>query len=902
MSSAFSALQRNLVLGVAFSALIPAAVFAQATPPSAPAGSAPAAANAPVQTVGEIVVTGTSLRKVAAPAGAEAFALSPADITATGALSTDQLLADIPQLTSFGALQTASAGGTQLTINRTNIRNLPQGTGGASPTLVLLDGHRIVGAGVNQDYPDPDFIPPALIQRVEVVTDGGSAIYGSDAVGGVINFVTRKDFDGVQAGVRQGFGDDYESTDFNLTVGKAWSGGDAYIGYNYAYHDPLFGRSRNYVREINYTTGLPASQYCSPGNAVVNGSNYAVVGGNSLVLGNANLCDPSKAQEFYPEETRNSVMGGFHQTLTRNLEFDVKGYYSRRDDTSNGGPLTGTATVTAGGPNYIASGGGAAENAYFNFAPVGANALDTTRLWSYGVTPTLTWKIGWDWQMKAYYNYGQSQTTANNVLVNNALLGTDVAAGTINPFNIGASNPAALSQVLNYDNYGIGKESLSNAKVTFDGPIPLVRLPGGAIRLAVGGEYIGEKYQGTTDTDTDQNVLAQPLSRASRTVESGFVELNLPVIGPDNNVPLVNSLTFGAAERFDNYSDFGDNWAPNLGVTLKPVDWISLRARWNKAFQAPSLVQLAQAATPTVGVYPGFVVAAVPLLSNPAVPYTGGSVVNVAGTLSPLQPERAQDWNLGFDVSPPIVKGLSLHVTYWNIQYEGQIGTPPLGYGQFWGVPTYANLYIMHPTDAQISSFLSSAGASASSIANALAQLGSQTAYYVSDTRARNLGVSKVYGIDFAFEYHHPTPFGSVYATFNSSDTLSAKTAADGVDYAANIADINQARFHSATVVGARIGQDFSGQLTWNHLAHFDLSVPAPLNQTSVGAFDTLDIYLQYDLKRTGMPPVALSLGVTNLLDAAPPSYNGIFSSLYPGFAGGSTLGRVFQLGANVKF
>ena len=94
----------------------------------------------------EVVVTGTSLRGVA-PAGAESFALDSTQIQATQALSTDALLAQIPQLSSFGALPTQDAGGIQLTVNRTNLRNLPQGVGGGSPTLVLMDGHRLVGAG-----------------------------------------------------------------------------------------------------------------------------------------------------------------------------------------------------------------------------------------------------------------------------------------------------------------------------------------------------------------------------------------------------------------------------------------------------------------------------------------------------------------------------------------------------------------------------------------------------------------------------------------------------------------------------------------------------------------------------------------------------------------------------------
>ena len=564
--------------------------------------------------------------------------------------------------------------------------------------------------------------------------------------------------------------------------------------------------------------------------------------------------------------------------------------------------MTGSAAVKATNPNYIASGGGATENAFFNFAPVNGNGVVTDNLWSYGITPSVTWTMPWDWEMRAFYNYGQSQTTENSPQINSVALASAVTAGTINPFNIGSSNAAAVSNVLNYDLYGLGRESLSNGKVTFDGPLPWVRLPGGQIRVAIGGEYIGESYKGITATDTYQNVAIKPLNSASRNVESAFVELNAPIIGPDNNIPLVNSLSFGAAERFDHYSDFGNNLAPNLGVTWKPLDWISLRGRWNKAFQAPSLVQLAQASAPTVGVYGAGIVNSVALLHNPADPYTGGDVVNEAGTVSPLQPERAQDWNLGFDISPPIVPGLNVHVTYFNIDYVNQIGTPPLGFGTFWGVPAFSSLALMHPTNAQAAAFLTAAGAPATAISNALAEVGPEGIYFVSDTRARNLGVSKVYGLDLAFEYQRPAPFGSVYVKFNSSYTLSAKNAADGSDFAANVSNVNASPFTAVTTFGARIGDDITGQLTWNHLDGFKLSVPAGLNQTSVSAFDTLDLYAQYNLKRPGLPPITLSLGVTNLTDASPPLYNGIFNALDNGYAGGPTVGRVFQLGANVKF
>ena len=899
MKSTFNSSIRSVsLLGAAMGVVAPALVWAQDIPASLPTGSDKTSA----KDEPEIVVTGTSLRKVA-PAGAEQITLDPVAIAATNAISTDQLLSTLPQLNSFGNLQTVSAGGGQLTVNQTNIRNLPQGVGGGSPTLVLMDGHRMVGEGVKQSYPDPDVIPPALIERVEVVTDGGSAVYGSDAVGGVVNFITKRDYNGIDFGIRQGLGDHYKSTDINFTAGKAWDSGDVYVGYNFSHHDPIYASDRSYVKDINYATGLPASQYCSPANVGIGAANYAV-NGNALALSNANLCDDAKAGEIYPLETRHSVLAGFRQELGGNAELTVKGYFSQRNDTGAGGPLKASGSVTSSNPNYISTGdanAGAPQTVYFNFGPVGGDETVTTGLRSWGITPMVTWKVGHDFQLRAFYNYGESRTVSSDPQFDSTSLASAVAAGTINPYNIAASNSAALGQVLNSDNYGIGKDKLSNAKVTLDGPI--FRLPGGDVRVAVGGEYIHEHYEGTTVVGTYQAVLQAPLSPASRNVKSGFAEINVPVISPSNHFPLVYSLNIAAAERYDSYSDFGGNWAPNIGATLKPVSWIGLRGRWNRAFQAPSLVQLSQAATPTVNAFPGFLALIDPYLQNPAVPVNGGPIVAIQGTVSPLQPERARDYNLGFDISPPMLKGMNVHFTYFNINYSGQIGTPPYGYGPFFGISSYNSLYQMLPSISQVQTFLANAGVPAAVIANTVASINAQggNAYIVADSRSRNLGISKVHGLDISFDYHHDVSFGSVYASFNSSWTQSAVNAADGVTFTANQAGVNGSAFNAVTMLGATVGENFRGQVTWNHLSGFDLSAPAQLGQTTVGAYNTFDLYTQYDVKRSGLPPITLSLGITNMFDTNPPIYRGNAAGFGAGYAH-STLGRVFQLGANVKF
>lgn len=869
-----------------------------------------------------IVVVGTSIRNVA-PAGAQEFTVSAAQIESKSVQSTGELMATIPQMFNFGNLQTVNSGGIQLTVNRTNIRSLPQSIGGSSPTLILLDGHRIVGMGVKQSYPDPDVIPPFLIERVEVLTDGGSAIYGSDAVGGVLNFVTKRNFDGVQAGVRQSFGDDYRATDVNVAVGKAWDTGSAYVAYNFARHNAVYGSSRGFIKAIDWNTFLPTSKNCSPANVTVGGQTYAVVGGNSLQLGNDNLCDRSDTQAFYPRQDRHSVMGGFRQDLNDSIEIEIKGYYSQRRNLNDGGPLQGNASVLGAdvpanpgfppfvppspaqfaNPNYISIGGGdtSTQAVGFDFGPVNGFERTRTKLWSYGFTPTLTWKIPGDWQMKALFNYGKSRTTAFNPGTNDQAIAARVLDGTLNPYNVVQSSPTAIAEALDFLSYGEGKASLLNAKATVDGP--LFPLPAGELRVAVGGEYIKEKFAGITAENTVAAAIATPLARASRSVKSAFGEASIPVVGPDMEWP-IHSIDLSASVRFDDYSDFGSNWAPNLGVSVKPVEWLNLRARWNKSFQAPSIVNLSQAGTPTIGVNPAFIFNFVPLLLNPAVPSNGGPLVAMQGAVSPLQPQKARNYNLGFDISPPFVDGLDIHFTYFNIDYRGTIGQPALGFGPFYNVPAFQNSFIMLPTIAQIEQFLTERGGPPAAIANAIAAVQAQggNAYAVADVRQRNLGVTKLDGFDVSFDYSHPVSFGSIYANFNSTYLNSSVTAADGTNFEEDAAGVDGSRFNSTFTVGATVGDNFRGQLTWTHRHSYRLRAPAALNQTRVGAFDPFNLFMQYDIDQGSLPPVTLSLGVDNMFNSSPPLFRAVDAAGNAGYANGNPLGRVVHLGASLEF
>jgi len=266
----------------------------------------------------EVVITGTLIRGVAPP-GTNVIAVTNKDVQATGSSTTAQVLQTIPQLGSFNNLQYPQGGFSVQTTNRPNLRNLPGfTTSGSSATLLLLDGHRIVGMGVSTTSPDPDIVPPALIERVEIVPDGGSAIYGSDAVAGVINFITRKSFSGIEVDAKNGVGESpYKTFDTNVTAGRDLGRGSVFISYNYSRHDSIYGRDRDFVKTVpSNVSGIPfpvTSLRCSLGNVqlVPSGTVYALPYTTATAVANTtNQCSESDAVTIYPREHRNSVLAG----------------------------------------------------------------------------------------------------------------------------------------------------------------------------------------------------------------------------------------------------------------------------------------------------------------------------------------------------------------------------------------------------------------------------------------------------------------------------------------------------------------------------------------------------------------------------------------------------------------
>ena len=941
MKSHIHTLAHALMLGSAAIALLPTAAFAQANqtgkseepvPSVEPANQTPdqvAAADTANQDAGgqAIVVTGTLIRGIA-PAGNNVIGITPEQIASSGGTTTNQILTSLPQVANFfngmpaGVSNVAGANGSN-PISRPNLRNLPgANTSGGAQTLVLLDGRRIVGAGTQQVAVDPDIIAPGVIQRVEALTDGGSAVYGSDALGGVLNFVTRRKFDGVQLNIRGGLGEDFKTVDGSAMVGKTWDTGGIYVAYGYAHHDAVYGSDRDFVRRIDYNTGVPTGRNCATPNVTVGGTSY-VPSGNGIARGGPNVCDYSDDLAIYPRNTLHTVFSRFVQDLSPAIHVDITALYAKRTIVGQGGTLgtgalgsgaTATATLTATNPSYRPLTGaqaGLPQTVLFNYAPLfGArSAGQRTTLDTLSIDPSFSVDLGSGWQIRNEASYGRSITRFTNDVIVPARQAAAIANGTLNPYNVGATNATVASGLLGLDR-GLGRNELFDARSVIDGP--LFNLPGGAVRAALGYEHMHDNFRRQISNTTTFALL--PAVNYTQKVDSVFGELQIPLIAKDNESALGSELTLSASARYDKYSDFGDTFNPKFGATYRPIEWIAIRGNWGKSFTAPSPVDQLGGFTSSASLVPAAflqVPNGITLAPGETGVFLGG------GTAAGLQPQKATNWSIGAELKPPFIEGLTLSASYYHIALKGTIGRPVSGANLAPFFASYPGLFLVRPTGQQLAAFIAARDPATvnytllnpTATTQAVVSSGGNSApvALVLDTLVRNLGNTNLSGIDFAANYIYPTGFGSLDASIAGNYQAKQKTKPDpNGTLVINDLLTEIPRFRVQGTVGATVGK-LRAQVIWNHTSGYhrgDAGTAGAYGQVRVKAFDQINLFARYEVPASLVgPDFDVTLNVQNLFDVSPPLFlsatqNGYDTNGIHAF----TIGRVVQLGLAKKF
>lgn len=677
----------------------------------------------------EIVVTGTNITGVK-PVGSEAVTLSNETIRAIGVSTVADAVRTLPQVRNLGDYR---EGGTQGSYNSQqgnaiNLRGL-----GQQATLTLVDGHRLVATGAASNFTEANQVPIAALQRIEVILDGASAVYGSDAVAGVVNFVLRKDFNGIEASARvtnQSGGMEYAPS---LTVGRTWDhlgslgAGNILISYEYTHRNPYLAGKNKFLRQNSTALGGPDNRLngttvtsAGPANIYVQNANgaqnqtlpragaytyYGLPNGanvglsaDQLLLNQPNLADSADYTDYTGRVDRHQVVLYANQELGDNLEVFLNGTYTHRHTFSrsintlvqnvtlspylydSAGNITSTAN-----PYYISGIPGVAAGSPLNLQysalkDLGGSNFDNL-VKTYAITGGLRAKLPHRWKVETYYTYGRD--TACNYCqskfnVNATALQYQINIGAINPLS---STPLSASQIATFtgDNVQRSGNGMDDSMVKFDGP--LFSLPGGEVKMAFGGERNKVSNYNVNGANRNANNVAvfdtdEAKSRISRTIWSAYGEIYVPLVGDSMNVPLVRSLTIDGAVRYDHYSDVGKTTNPKIGGTWVVNDALSFRGSWGTSFRAPSLPDVNLYAFSAGVIFPSF--NSDPRVTNgflnlPGAGLTLANLAYIMGSNPDLKPETAKTWSFGGKLD---LHDFKLDMTYYYIKYSNRIASP----------------------------------------------------------------------------------------------------------------------------------------------------------------------------------------------------------------------------------
>ena len=584
-----------------------------------------------------VEITGSAVRRIDAETALPVQVLRRADIERSGATSVVDLLQRLPAIQG-ATTESANVGGATFGFAGVSIHNI-----GETRTLVLLNGRRLVAFGGQSltgsaAAVDLNSIPISSIERVEVLTDGASALYGSDAIAGVVNFITKRDTtDGeVTIGVSapkggavetrfsasKGFGS-LDTDNFNLFIAFGTDRRTKLDASDRTYAKTgvinFSNEGKNYQAFLGSPRGIPANVIDDAGNLV---SPYFIKN-NTCPPGNNRVFDaPSGTTacffdfvgslEIFPTRDRESFTGSITTRLGADHTLTADVLLSRSESTTRIAPVPGGVNILAGSAlhnQYLLPLGITQDTtAFYRVADLGKREntdIAEFRHFALGLQGNV---IGWD------YNASIGQSTS---LVKNAISGYPgalafnraLAAGNIDPFvGPGQQTAAGLADLKSIAFKGYfdgGKSSLDTLELR--GSRELMALPGGPLQLGTGVSYYREKF-GSRPSAFAQGLLADPINGTpcdpargiACEVRFGDESTTIPY-GANRNVyglfaelvaPVVKGLEVSAAARFDKYSDVGSSSTGKVSFRWTPMPGFLLRGSLGTGFKAPTVPQL----------------------------------------------------------------------------------------------------------------------------------------------------------------------------------------------------------------------------------------------------------------------------------------------------------------------
>lgn len=691
---------------------------------SAQAQTVAADETAQSETSGEVVVTGSRIRRQDLAGVGPATVVSAEQIENTGIVNMETVLQRLPANAGFAGNQTSAYWANNgYGTAQVNLRGL-----GIKRTLVLLNGRRLVagGTGANSS-PDLNMIPVVALARTDVLKDGASAIYGADAMAGVVNLVTRTDYEGFGVTARYGITDRGDGGDFtaDLIWGTRNDRGGILAAVTYQKTDAVNMASR---APCSLAENTPGSLSCTNSTSTIGGRavlpNGQQINFNQVPGGNGNFFEPyngakhnNNVQHYLnavsPIERVSTAVFGDYQVTDGVQVFGEFLYTHRKSDQLATPGTLRNISISATNPTN----------------PTGQDLLLVRRMLVEGgprefFQKTETWQgtLGfrgkfandWAWEIAGAFGRNTAVDGSTNVANLERVANTldrskcSVTAGAAIPCAdyLGAGD--VTSAVLNYINF-TSRDHGGNelATVTADLTGSLFNLPAGPVSFATGAVYRKEKGWRDPDPLTVRGVAntnqQDPIS-GSTSAKEAYLELSVPVLA---NVAFFKALTLDGAVRYSDYDLFGGDWNYKVSADWVITDDIRLRGTYGTGFRIPNVPELFG------GVSEGNLTTTDPcsrysasgnatLIANcqaSGVPANyvqlGNTILTTVGGNKNLKPESSRTWTIGTVIRPKgLVPGLSFTADWFDIDIKDAIRAIP---GSTKLAVCYASTGLSHP-------------------------------------------------------------------------------------------------------------------------------------------------------------------------------------------------------------
>lgn len=831
----------------------------------------PDAADPRFETLQQVVITGSHIPGLQ-PVGTRVIEITRADIERSGYSTVQDVIRSLPQSFSGGPGGGTHGHGEEEIYNSSHAEGVNLRGLGAGSTLVLLDGRRLAPGAAGGRFVDVSTIPVSAIERIEIVPEGASAIYGADAVGGVINIILRHDYRGAETQLRFGTttGNGPNEALAAQTLGSVWDSGSGLLTLEYWRRGDLPAADRLQSLDSDLETlggGNFDTMLGNPGTILVGSETWAIPPGQdgrsltaaALVPGTVNLHDSNTGTDVLPRHERWSVVGTLRQQLGERTSLFADAMFASRSTMFLNPPAEQLVEVPASNPFYVnPAGGGDPVTVLYGFGSDFGPVRDDATARTSNLTVGLRTPFGSSWTVSGFIDRGSSEERVESgPVVGQTALAAALAdpdpATAFDPFGDGSfTNPATLAGI-EQGNFSRRSVELWDANLSAHGTV--ADWGGRRIELALGSDW---RYETLRSFATDGPDVVSA-TRLESHVGAIFGELRIPLVSPSEHIEGIEQARVALAARYEGYAGLGSALTPRVGLDWSPVRHVTFEGSWGRSFAAPDLADLDESVNRLV----------ITVLPDPQSPGGASPVLLWTGGNAGLHDETATTWTAGARLDA-LAGRLSLDLTYFDIDYVGRIERVDYS-ASFLTDPIYAAIVTRDPSSAQRQVACSRGvfeGASADCTTAPIAAL--------VDMRLNNVAATETSGLDVMAKYRTPVGTGELdlgldaARLFKFQRTQFAGSASqDLLDTTGNPIDLRV----RGTISFRRGAFGAAGAL--NYFGSYRDTYSSP--ERRIGSWTTLDLQVSYRLSErdvSALDGLTATLAAQNALNANPPFVN----------------------------